>query len=103
MGAAGRVGHRVVRGEASDTLAARRRRALRKHGGGVASQGQRGPRGPLWSRVWSALMRALQLRLCEPVLVLTGAKCSDLLRSGSDWLRLIFCGQTLGHIVHSLF
>ena len=57
---------------------------------------------PLWSRVWSALMRALPLRLCAPVLVLTGAECSDLLRSGSDWLRLIFCCQTLGRIVHSL-
>ena len=57
---------------------------------------------PLWSCVWSALMRALPLRLCAPVLVLTGAECSDLLRSGSDWLRLIFCCQTMGHIVHSL-
>ena len=102
MGAAGRVGHRVVRGEASDTLAARRRRALRQHGGGVTSQGQRGPRGPLWSRVWSALMRALPLRLCAPVLALTGAECSGLLRSGSDWLLLVSYGQTLGHVVHSL-
>ena len=57
---------------------------------------------PLWSRVWSALMRALPLRLCAPVLALTGAECSGLLRSGSDWLLLVFYGQTLGHVVHSL-
>ena len=54
---------------------------------------------PLWSRVWSALMRALPLRLCAPVLVLTGAECSDLLRSGSDWLRLVFFEQLLQHFV----
>ena len=30
-------------------------------------------------------MRALPLRLCAPVLVLTGAECSDLLR---EWLGL---------------
>ena len=54
---------------------------------------------PLWSRVWSALMRALPLRLCAPVLALTGAECSGLLRSGSDWLLLVFFEQLLHHFV----